>query len=191
MTFAIRSWIEAAWIAVGVFWAVSAIGLKPVAKAQSAGSRLAEVIYLVLAGFLLFGRWPVTEVLHRRVFPQTIAMQWTGLLITGAGAVIAILARAVLGANWSGRATIKQGHELIRKGPYAFVRHPIYTGLLLAVIGTAVAFGEIRHLLAIPLTLRGFWIKIQEEERLLAEQFGEQYLAYRREVKGAIIPHIL
>lgn len=191
MTFAIRSWIEAVWIAVAAFWAISATGLKPVAKAQSAASRLGEVIYLLLAGFLLFGSWPATEVLNGRVLPRTTTVQWTGLLITGAGAAIAILARAFPGANWSGRVTIKQGHELIRKGPYTIVRHPIYTGLLLAVIGTAIAFGAVRHVLAVPLVMRGFWLKLQQEERMLSEQFGEEYLAYRRQVKGAIIPYIL
>lgn len=191
MTFPIRSWIEAVWIAVGVFWAISAIGLKPVAKTQSAASRVGEIVYLILAGFLLFGVWPTTELLNTRMFPQTTLAPRLGLLLTGAGAAIAILARAFLGANWSGRVTIKEDHELIRKGPYAFVRHPIYTGLLLAVIGTAIAFGQVRHAIAIPLTLRGFWLKLQEEERLLSEQFGEEYLAYRREVKGAIIPRIL
>lgn len=191
MTFVIRSWIEAVWIAVGVFWAISAIGLKPVVKTQSVSSRLGELVYLVLAGFLLFGVRPTTEVLNRWVLPQTTTVQGIGLLVTAAGAAIAILARAFLGANWSGRVTIKQGHELIRKGPYAVVRHPIYTGLLLSVIGTAIAFGAVRHVIAIPLVIRGFWIKIQEEERLLAEQFGEQYAAYRREVKGTLIPHLL
>lgn len=186
-----RSWIEATWLAVAVFWAISAIGLKPVAKQQNARTRIAEIVPLVLAAFLLFGSRPASGILNARVLSHSPAIAWTGFLVTVAGAALAIVARAILGANWSGRVTIKQGHELIRRGPYAIVRHPIYSGLLLSVVGTAIFFGGVRHLLAIPLTLYGWSGKIQEEEKLLAEEFGEQYDAYRREVKGAIIPHIL
>jgi len=186
-----RSWIEAVWLAVAVFWFISAISLKPVARRQSTWSRMVEVVPLVLAAFLLFGSKPVSYLLNARVLSHTPAVGWTGFLVTVAGAALAIVARAILGANWSGRVTIKQGHELIRRGPYAVVRHPIYSGLLLSVVGTAIAFGEVRHFLAIPLTFFGWWAKMQEEERLLTQEFGERYAAYQREVKGAIIPHIL
>lgn len=191
MPFNVRPWIEAIWVAVGVVWAVGALRLKPVAKAQSGVSRLAEILPLVLAAFLLFGSRPLPAFLNFRVLQNSIAMFSAGLLLTLAGAALAIFARVFLGANWSGRVTIKQGHELIRRGPYSVVRHPIYSGLLLSVVGTAIVFGEVRHLLAIPLTLLGWWVKIHQEERLLTEEFGEQYAAYRREVRGAIIPYIL
>lgn len=186
-----RSWIEGIWLSVAVVWAISALRLKPVARAQTPVSRLAEIVPLVLAAFLLFEARPRQSFLNDLVLSHTSAVQWTGVLLAMAGAALAILARLFLGANWSGRVTIKQGHELIRKGPYHVVRHPIYSGLLLAAIGTAVAFGAIRHLLAIPLVFVGFWVKIRVEEHLLTQEFGEQYAAYRREVRGAIIPYIL
>lgn len=185
------SWIEGIWLSVAVVWGISALRLKPVAKTQTAASRLGEIVPLVLAAFLLFEARPRQSFLNDLVIAHTTAAQWTGVLLAMAGASIAILARTFLGANWSGRVTIKQGHELIRKGPYNVVRHPIYSGLLLAAVGTAVAFGAIRHLLAIPLVFLGFWIKLRVEEQLLTQEFGEQYAAYRREVKGAIIPYIL
>jgi protein-S-isoprenylcysteine O-methyltransferase Ste14 len=186
----VRLYIESAWVAVGIVWVVSALRLKPVAKAQTTISRMAEIVPLVLAGFLLFGVRPLPGLEHRALSGSS-GVQWTGLLLTFAGAAIAIFARIFLGGNWSGRVTIKQNHELIRRGPYAIVRHPIYSGLLLAVAGSAIAFGELRHLLAIPLTMLGWWIKIRQEEQLLTQEFGEQYAAYRREVRGAIIPYIL
>jgi protein-S-isoprenylcysteine O-methyltransferase len=191
MPFNIRVCIEYTWLAVGIVWAVSALRLKPVAKAQSGVSRLAEIVPLVLAALLLFGSRSLPYGLDLQVLPGNSGIQWTGLLLTFAGAILAIFARLFLGSNWSGRVTIKQGHELIRQGPYAIVRHPIYSGLLLSVMGSAIAFGQLRHLLAIPLTMLGWWIKIRQEEQLLGQEFGEQYAAYRREVRGAIIPYIL
>lgn len=71
------------------------------------------------------------------------------------------------------------------------MRHPIYTGLLVSAIGTAFAFGQVRNLLALPLLLLGFWLKLQAEEGLLFQAFGDEYLAYRRSVKSTIIPFIL
>jgi protein-S-isoprenylcysteine O-methyltransferase Ste14 len=187
----IRAWIEGVWLAVMVFWALTALRLKPVARRQTRSARLAEVVPLALAAFLMFGSRSEFPFLNGAVFSHTQAVQLAGLLVTAAGALIAILARAFLGANWSGNVTIKEGHELIRRGPYAVVRHPIYSGLLLSVIGTAVAFGEVRHILAVGLVTLGFWLKIRHEERLLTEQFGQQYSDYRRRVRGALIPYIL
>ena len=85
---------------------------------------------------------------------------------------------------------IKRDHELIRQGPYRLVRHPIYSGILCGAVGTSIAFGALRNLLALPLLLLGFWVKASAEERLLRSQFGERYLEYCREVRSAIIPFL-
>jgi protein-S-isoprenylcysteine O-methyltransferase Ste14 len=94
-----------------------------------------------------------------------------------------------LAGNWSGSVTLKQDHELIRTGPYRFVRHPIYTGALIAVLGTAFAIGQLRGLLAFALTFFAFRYKSQIEERLMIENFGDAYRSYRSSVK-ALIPFI-
>jgi len=99
-----------------------------------------------------------------------------------------VWARVFLGANWSATVTIKQDHEIIRSGPYALVRHPIYSGLLLGMLGTAIAIGEMRGLVG--LVFLGWWLKLQTEEQFLVEQFGTQYLKYRQETK-ALIPFVL
>jgi protein-S-isoprenylcysteine O-methyltransferase Ste14 len=103
---------------------------------------------------------------------------------------LAVWARVFLGANWSATVTIKQDHEIIRNGPYALVRHPIYSGFLLGMLGTAIAIGEVRGLIAWGLAFLGWWLKLQTEERFLLEQFGTQYLKYRKETK-ALIPFVL
>jgi protein-S-isoprenylcysteine O-methyltransferase Ste14 len=87
--------------------------------------------------------------------------------------------------------TQKQGHTLTRSGPYRFVRHPIYTGLLLAIFGSGViALGEWRGLLALALVTAACLRKVQIEERFLLEQFGDAYARYRQEV-AALVPGVL
>lgn len=83
--------------------------------------------------------------------------------------------------------TIKVGHELIRRGPYTWVRHPIYCGLLVALTGTGVARDELIALPAIALLWLGFWIKSRMEERLMFKAFGEQYVEYSKST-GVLIP---
>lgn len=73
-----------------------------------------------------------------------MVLYWLGLLMVICGLAFAVWARIHLGRNWSGTVTVKEDHELIRSGPYGIVRHPIYTGLLLAIAGTAIVFGEWR-----------------------------------------------
>jgi protein-S-isoprenylcysteine O-methyltransferase Ste14 len=110
------------------------------------------------------------------------------ILIAGLG--LAVWARRHLGAYWSGYLVIREGHALIRNGPYTIVRHPIYAGIRLGVLGTAVAIGEWRALLAVALVLAAHVRKIVLEEDWLLQQFGEEYARYRREVR-AIIPFVL
>jgi protein-S-isoprenylcysteine O-methyltransferase Ste14 len=115
------------------------------------------------------------------------ALGYIGLALTAAGCGFAIWARLTLGSNWSGRATVKAGHELIVSGPYALARHPIYTGLLVAAAGTALARGEWRCILGIALIIIAFLIKMSHEEKLMLQTFPDAYPRYRQRVK-ALIP---
>jgi protein-S-isoprenylcysteine O-methyltransferase Ste14 len=110
-----------------------------------------------------------------------------GLIMVAAGLGFSVWARVYLGRNWSAVVTIKQDHELVRGGPYGLVRHPIYSGLLFALLGTAVAIGEWRGLVAFAAITVGFLIKMRVEERFMDESFGEQYARYRREVAALIL----
>ena len=95
-----------------------------------------------------------------------------------------------LGRNWGLTVTIREGHELITAGPYALVRHPIYTGLLLAFVGSAMARGEWRGVLAVAIASWTFWHRLRMEESWMRQQFGEAYQAYCRRV-AALLPFIL
>jgi len=104
-----------------------------------------------------------------------------------AGVAIAFWARWHLGANWSGVVTLKEGHELIRTGPYRTIRHPIYTGILLAMLGSAIAVGEIRGLLAVAIAWLSFYTKARREESLLTQEFGERFAEHLRRT-GMFLP---
>jgi protein-S-isoprenylcysteine O-methyltransferase Ste14 len=191
MAYDAQFWIKSIWATIGVVWLVTALRLKPVARTQHIASRILHVLLLVPAAYLLFSTGASAPWLDARVLAGSAFTVAAGISLTMMGAAIAIAARLYLGANWSGRPTIKEGHELIRGGPYALVRHPIYTGLLVAALGTAVAFGQVRDLVAVPLVLIAFWLKLRAEERLLLQAFPDEYPAYQRTVKSAIIPFIL
>jgi len=179
------------WIGLWLVWLVSALAAKRTVQRQSPGSRIVQAIPITAAFFLLFGRrmWPLW--LHLRFFPAShITMVWLGLALTAAGLAFAVWARLWIGNNWSGTVTIKEQHELIQGGPYALVRHPIYTGLLLAFLGTAVAYGEIRGLAGFLLAVLGFSLKLRTEESFMIQQFGDAYLDYKRRVK-ALVPFVV
>jgi protein-S-isoprenylcysteine O-methyltransferase Ste14 len=115
--------------------------------------------------------------------PETFIL---GLGLVIAGLLFAVWARVHLGRNWSGTVAIKIDHELIRSGPYRIVRHPIYTGILLGMLGVAIGLGEIRGLVALVLFVVAFEIKLHREEAWLTQQFGAAYRAYRHDVKGLV-----
>jgi protein-S-isoprenylcysteine O-methyltransferase Ste14 len=106
------------------------------------------------------------------------------------GLFVTVWARRTLAGNWSSDVTFKQGHELITTGPYHFVRHPIYTGLLVMALGTAVAAGHLRFWLGLVMVGLGFWIKLKQEERLMLRYFPEQYPVYQKQVK-ALVPFVI
>ena len=97
-----------------------------------------------------------------------------------------LLLAATISGYWSGTVTIKEDHRLILKGPYRLVRHPIYFGILLAMVGTAIGYGRVPCLIGVPIAFLALWIKSRTEEQFMTEQFGAQYIQYQREVKGFV-----
>ncbi|MEK7438793.1 MAG: isoprenylcysteine carboxylmethyltransferase family protein [Pseudomonadota bacterium] len=179
------------WLACSVYWLLSASKVKATAREESIASRSAHLVPMTVAILLLFApRSLPWGVLGERMFPGGPATHWIGAAVVAAGLAFAVWARTHLGKNWSGTVTLKSDHELIRSGPYHFVRHPIYSGGLLAMAGTVVARGEWRGLLAVLIMFAVVWRKLQHEERWMGEAFGEDYAKYRSEVY-ALIPFVL
>jgi protein-S-isoprenylcysteine O-methyltransferase Ste14 len=142
----------------------------------------------MLVGFLLiFSRAP--HVLHTRFVPANTVSSRLGLVIETIGLAFAIWARHILGKNWSGRIVTGETQELITyRGPYRIVRHPIYSGLLLAVFGTTLVVGELRALLGFALIICGVLLKLRREEAALRNHFGVTYQEYARRVP-ALFPY--
>jgi protein-S-isoprenylcysteine O-methyltransferase len=183
-------WIEAVWLAVGLVWLVGALGAKRAVRHEQLWSRAAHLAIMATACALLFNHRARLGPLGARLLPARDWIAWLGFGLTVAGCAFAVWARFWLGSNWSGTVTVKEKHELVRRGPYAIVRHPIYTGLLVGVLGTAVVVGEVRGLLALVLAFVGWFTKTETEERFLLEEFAGDYVRYRSKVKR-LIPFIL
>lgn len=181
------AWCRYAWLAFGAVWLIAAIKTKPAVRMESSYSRLAVRLGMILAYVLLFVPWSDAGILTARFSPGSGLYAWPGFALTVAGVAIAFWARFYLGGNWSSSVTVKQNHELIRSGPYAMVRHPIYTGILLAVLGTAIAVGQIRGLIALVIAAIALRAKSRIEEAFMQQEFPGEYPRYMREVK-AIVP---
>ena len=143
-------------------------------------------VLLIISMVLLYSHRFSIGWLGYEVIPRCLAKALTGLAVTWAGVLFAIWARKTLADNWSAQPTLKQNHELIVSGPYKIVRHPIYTGILIAVLGTAIMVGQVKGFVALTLTFFAFWHKSRFEEELMYRQFGEHYKVYAQKIKGLV-----
>lgn len=190
MSIASAKLIGALWLAWAAYWFIAARNAKQSRREESLLSRAGHIIPLGIGAWLLWADRLPGGFLSGRMLPDTQATFWAGFAVTALGLAFAIAARRYLGRNWSGIVTVKQDHELIRTGPYRYVRHPIYSGLLLAVAGSAIARGEWRGVLAVLIVFAALWRKLKLEEQWMIETFGDAYLRYRAEVR-ALIPFVL
>ena len=180
----------AMWLCFLAYWWAISRNVKETERRESGSSRLARLVLLVCAVALLWLPSVPLPLLGRRFLPDGAWCFWGGAAVTAAGLLFAVWARRHLGKNWSQAVTLKEGHELITSGPYALVRHPIYTGLLLAFFGCAVARGEWRGLLAVALVFGVLWRKLKLEEKWMRVQFGQSYEAYSQRVAG-LVPYVI
>src|SRR6266851_3793420 len=178
--------ISYCWILFAVIWLLAAFATKESVYRESRVQRLRYTIPILLGGFLLAKGHRLSDPLDYRVIPHVEALAWSGVVLSIAGLAFCIWARFTLGRNWSGVVTLKGGHELITSGPYALVRHPIYTGLLTMFVATVIVLGHVAGIIAIPFVIVSFWVKMRSEENLMLKKFPNEYAAYQRRVKRII-----
>ena len=173
------------WLVLIAVWLAAAPFAKKTVRRETLGMRARYLAPIVLIAAVVELQMPFPG-LASRIVPSAT---WVGVLsvvLTASGIAFAIWARFTLGRNWSGTVTVKEGHELVRRGPYALARHPIYTGVVLAFLGTSLALGTVRAILVVVPLVLVLRFKMRNEEEFMSGEFGEEYAEYRRRVKGLV-----
>ena len=179
--------IAAIWVIWFVFWRFAARAAKRVEQQESIGSRLAYLVpMLIVIALVMWRNWPGWLGAQLN---GGWSEYWMGVAMLVLGLFLAVWARKTLGDNWSGRVSVKSGHELVRSGPYRWIRHPIYTGVLLGLLGTAFASGKLSGYLGALLALGALVHKLRIEERWMLTHFGDSYRDYRR-ASSALVPFL-
>jgi protein-S-isoprenylcysteine O-methyltransferase Ste14 len=165
-----------------LFWLWSARGAKRTERRESWASRLSYILLSMLGLAIMTLAGP-------RIFPASEATNFLAVALTWAGLLFSIWARAILGRNWSGTVTLKENHELISTGPYRFVRNPIYTGMLLAGMGGAIAIDTLPAGVGYAIVFAALVRKSVIEQRMLTAHFGAAYNEYRSRTK-LLVPYL-
>jgi protein-S-isoprenylcysteine O-methyltransferase Ste14 len=179
--------LEWAWVAFGVYWLIAARRVKVARTTESPVYRFFRLLLLIITFTLLFARWIAVGFLGWHFFPQTQLLAYVGFASALGGLGIAICARVSLGQYWSDKIVLKIDHELIRSGPYARMRHPIYSGVLLGVAGTALVVNQWRGVLAFLLLLINYTVKANREDKILAGAFPSDFAEHERNA-GFLFP---
>jgi protein-S-isoprenylcysteine O-methyltransferase Ste14 len=182
--------IIGSWIFFIGYWTVTYFEQKPMAEQKSFLSSLIYRIPLSLGGLLLWFPGFRHPPFNWHLTPTTDLVRLIGTIVCVFGLFVTIWARRTLAGNWSSEVALKKGHELVKTGPYHFTRHPIYTGLLLMCLGTALVVGQFSSWLGFLLLCIGFWLKLKQEETLMLHHFPDTYPAYQKETK-ALIPFVI
>jgi len=183
------------WAAFGVYWMGVPLLNRAPAQGKSTHSgefrlyRPLRLLILAVTFSLLFWGHAAVGFLGRRFAPTSAALAIAGFAAALLGLAVATWARINLGRYWSDKVVLQADHKLVRSGPYAYMRHPIYTGVLLGVAGTAVVLGEWRGVAAFLLLLTNYIIKARREEKILAQEFGEEFRLHQKQA-GFLLPKL-
>lgn len=175
------------WIAWLASWFLAAGWTATTVTQQSSGSRLLQSLPIWVGAWLI-ARTP-NGVLASPIYPRQAWVAWAAVGLAALGLAFTWWARLHLGRLWSAAVTIKAEHRLVRSGPYGVTRHPIYTGILLAILASALQRDAAVALLGFLLVTLGLTIKLQQEEQFLSSKFGAAYETYRHDVP-ALVPRL-
>lgn len=179
-------WLWCGWALV---WVIAALRSKATQRRESLWSRLAHVVPLIIGGVLLGWRDLPWGVLTLRLWPRSLGAYLLGLALLVVGLGVAVWARVHLGRNWSGTVSVKEGHELIRTGPYAYVRHPMYAGAVWLFVGMPLALGSWWPIGLIVFVVPVLLWRLLDEERIL-ERDLRGYREYQKRVRHRLIPYV-
>jgi protein-S-isoprenylcysteine O-methyltransferase Ste14 len=180
--------IACLWLAWLGYWWYSARDVKRTARPEPLASRLQHRLPLIVTALCFAAPRVVPKPLTSRFLPPGLWYPALGTVLLALGLGCAVWGRRHLGRNWSPNVVVKEGHALVRTGPYRYVRHPIYTGILLGMLGMALAIGEWRGLVGVAAAVLSFAIKSRQEEGRMRETFAE-YAEYQRHT-AALIPYV-
>lgn len=175
-----------AWAGLGLLWAAPAKGPQ---SAEFKWYRPIRLLILAAVFSLLFWKATAVGFLGKRFIPDLPALGWIGIIAAILGMLVTSWSRIALGRYWSDKVILQTEHQLIRTGPYSCMRHPLYSGVLLAVLGTALVLGEVRGLLSFVILLVNYAIKAKREERILTERFGAEFNRHV-ERTGFLLPRL-
>ena len=174
------------WLVFAVFWLVAAFSTKKTVYRESFAQRWTVQVTVIAGALVLFNAPREPAPLNRFFIAQDATVAFLSAALCILGLAFALWARVTIGTNWSARVTLKEDHELIQRGPYGLVRHPIYTGLLTMALGSALLIGRVGGIVGFILFVIAFWMKAGHEEALMLQQFPAEYAAYRQRTKRVI-----
>jgi protein-S-isoprenylcysteine O-methyltransferase Ste14 len=181
--------VQLPWLIFLAYWIFASFRVNRMERPEPRGDRLVRLGLGILSWYLLSRADPRFGALNERFIPWSPAVFVVGAALTWIGVGFAIWARYHIAQYWSATVALRADHHLIRTGPYARIRHPIYTGILLAIIGTALVVGRYRALASFAVMLVSFIWKSKQEESLLSSQFGPEFDEHRRRT-GFFLPRL-
>ena len=171
-------------VAFSIYWGIASKNRAPTKTSESKGSTIFHQVFTNCAYIVLF--WPIPGLRGWFEPPRMYSLVILGIVVEAASIALAIWARRHLGRNWSAAVRIGEDHELVRTGPYRFLRHPIYTGVLGMVLGLALAYGQYHALIALGMLILAYIRKSRLEDDILKKTFGAEYDDYRKHSWGLI-----
>jgi protein-S-isoprenylcysteine O-methyltransferase Ste14 len=181
--------IQFAWVVTAVYFMASALLTNRIKRREPIGGRLLDLFLLFGGYFLMFSQVPLPGAPNQHFIAPREMLQIAGVALTYLGLLLTIWSRARLGRYWSGVVALKHNHRLIQSGPYRVVRHPLYSGILLAAVGMSLCVTTWSSLLAIVFLTTCFERRAHQEDALLAAEFGLEFEAYRQRT-GRLAPRL-